>query len=1323
MKISNTYMQKLLVAAFGLSAIMLPTAATSAPGNLASQPIFTQNAVDPNILLSIDDSGSMDWETLFPTDGGILRWSTGNASFYDGTGAPINAGRPYYYLFPNGTGFGNGRKVYPTATFGVGAIPPFKQFGFSRSADYNSAYFDPTVTYAPWSDYDQQTFNSLADIIDPTDTPADPLTARSLDRFDLTTNRRENAFEEGFVVDQNMIVPQGTVFWNGAAWVTAGADGTFGAGAFQVGIEYYPATYYKVTATGTYTVLDGGGTVFNGDCTTPTVNQAAGHYPFFETRPSTFAGSSSAVDGIGPDGRCLEEVRIAPGSTEMQNFANWFSYYRKRHLALRAGLGLSFNNINGARVDSYTINTLNAVNMLDLDVPADKNTVLSDFYNFPISAQGTPNRRALNFAGQQYERTGAGAPITEECQKNFTIFFTDGFTGDTNFTGIGNADGNDGQPYADTRSNTLGDIAMKYYEDNLDNSYPSGQVPVDDQCDIIPLDPQLDCNTNLHMVTYSIGLGAAGNFFNNTALSPGYTTVADAYATPFTWPNVNVGQDQTQIDDLYHAAVNGRGEILNAATPAELTDKLGEALVSITKQTGSAASVAFNTSVLSAGSVVYLARFRTNKWQGELLSFGLDVNNNGDIAIIENWDAGNEIPNADERVIYSYNPDIAVGAGKSKGVLFQAGTSTDLSDTELPTIALNDLTANLPTVASGLAAELTEKDLLNYLRGDRTFEGPDDNGIARFRVRSEDITIPNVPSSSSFISDPPILGDIVHSGPLFVGDPVLNWPTGNGTAGSFPASPNDYSTWKDSINRTPVIYVGANDGMLHGFDATNGEELMAYIPSSVYSNNNSEGLHYLAEPGYQHGYYVDNTASRTDAYIRGRNSDGSRSSRDWRSVLVGTLRGGGKGVFALDVTDPERFANNDAGNAAEIALWEFTSNDDADLGFTFSRPTIVPTNATEGGSGPIRWAAIFGNGYNDGGDCRAKLFVLFLDGGLDGTWTAGTDYLELDTEVGSVADCNGLSNVSIVDFNGDGKADGAYGGDLHGNMWAFDLCNEDNQGNCQGTGWDISYRGNGNPGTPLPLFTATDPNGNRQQITAPPTIITHPTVLTGPSPNVLVLFGTGQYIVDSDKDASAATTQTHSYYGVWDRGDDSLDRTNLLEQLYQAGFGQGADFRKTEDEPVDYTTPNNFQYGWYIELPDTSEADDSPTGAPERVTTSSAVVGNIVFFNSFVPTVNGCDVGGYSHITSVKAENGGTPPESIFDVNLDGTIDDGDFVGGSSVSSKKVDGIVSPPEFLGDIRYESTSKGKIIKDSVKPGDLPPTGRFSWNEIRPQDAPN
>ena len=182
------------------------------------------------------------------------------------------------------------------------------------------------------------------------------------------------------------------------------------------------------------------------------------------------------------------------------------------------------------------------------------------------------------------------------------------------------------------------------------------------------------------------------------------------------------------------------------------------------------------------------------------------------------------------------------------------------------------------------------------------------------------------------------LGDIVHSGPVFVGAAESDWPD----VPPFPSTVgNTYGEFRDATaSRTAVVYVGGNDGMLHAFAKDSGQELFAYVPGSLYSDSASEGLHYLSDPAYAHRYSVDLTAAIADVYAPTRPS----ATAAWRTILVGGLRAGGRGLFALDITNPGAISETPA-SARNTVMWEFSSDDDADFGHSFSRPSIVPMEA------------------------------------------------------------------------------------------------------------------------------------------------------------------------------------------------------------------------------------------------------------------------------------------------------------------------------------------------------------------------------------------
>jgi len=1236
----------------GLAAF-ISTQIIATPLSLETAPLFTTNSVKPNLILAIDDSGSMDSEVLFPSNDGALWWSIADEMFvsagavnYNTAGAANDDWKKFVYLFPNGIGghvsgsTGNGQRVYgdfdahPTnssknhAHF---AIPPIKQYAFARSSEYNKMYYDPDVTYEPWADYGGTSFGDITK----TAAPSDPISGTST--LNLTVNRYSTSQNNVFKIYPGMKIPTGTYYDNGGTKTLANADVPITI-EDEIGIQYYPATYYVKKETGTYS---GVGT---GNCT---ITNTA-HYTAFHAAPSALSG----VDALGPDGQCLTKIEIQPATTsylksagrtdcvgsdcsydeEIQNFANWYSYYRKRHIALRAGMGQAFVGFEAIRTGIFTINNRTDVTMWDMSSASD--TFYSTLYDIDGNSGGTPNRQAVDHAGQQFMRTNTGAPITEECQKNFTLFFTDGFAslGGTLPT-VTDQDNDEGLPYADGYSNTIADIALNYYETTLrtDAGFPTGQVPKALGCDVASPDPQLDCNANLHMNTYTIGMGAKGTIFGET-----HFNVADAYAhlnddpaTGPVWPDVNTTRDNTQIDDLYHAAVNGRGEMFNAASASDLQTKLKSALLGIQGSIGVASAVTFNTATLETNSAVYLAFFNSANWSGDLLSF--ELSSDGSVNLSPSWsaadilDSGSPV-NYDTRRIITHNG--------SDGVSFRwASLTSDQQD---------DLNAAPVGGGSG-------EDALNFIRGERSNEGP-----GQYRVRGS------------------ILGDMVNAAPVFVGTPSLNWPA----SGFFPTAVNErYSDFRYDLLLTPrteVVYVGANDGMLHGFKASTGEELLAYIPGFTYSDSTNEGLHYLADPLYSHQYYVDLAPTVSDVYINTGSGDA------WHSILIGGGRAGGRGLFALDVTNPANFSE---ANAANIALWEFTH---ADLGYTYSKPTVVMMNNG-------KWAAVFGNGYNDTGTGEAKLFILFIEEGIDGNWAA-SDYKIISTGVGSTTTPNGLATPAVVDTDGNGTADRAYAGDLEGNMWAFDLSG------ATVASWVVATNS-------ARLFIAKDSSGNSQPITQKPSVAFHIDPPGGShDPNLMVFFGTGKYLESDD----LTSTSTQTFYGIWDDGTPSIDRSDLIGQTLTVASdvdSNGNALRLITDNTVNYSNKN----GWYIDLP----------ASGERSVVNSQTRGSLVFFNTWIPSSSPCSSGGTGFLMSVEQLNGGEPDSPAFDVNGISGVNEYDIVDGdkNATGQEYSNGLPARSTFLSNKQYTPGTGGELIQTrEVQDLGGAGTGRLSWEQL-------
>jgi len=812
-------------------------------------------------------------------------------------------------------------------------------------------------------------------------------------------------------------------------------------------------------------------------------------------------------------------------------------------------------------------------------------------------------------------------------------------------------------------------------------------------------------------------------------------------------------QDALNNQLLSDIGTQGGGQSINATDSADLVRKFSQVTSSILATTSSAASVTFNTSTLGSDTAVYQALFTTSRWSGEIKSYPVDPTS-GDVLVncsvditAHCWDASTHLDKLaydstlpsflDNRQIFTFD------SANKKAIPFTSPADfTAPAANEITSTMINDLCAGpeAPLVASVACTSATATakansqqyidQIVDYIRGDRTYE--DTLNTPDFRIRQS------------------VLGDIINATPVFVGTPKLPWPTIDDATNKFgegyPALPigsgKRYSDYKTAqANRTKALYASANDGMLHAFRTESlvsggirekaGDELFAYIPSFVFSNQTNEGLHHLAEPTYSHKYYLDLSPTYTDVYTKVRDSTNSPSFATpypaWHTILIGGTRGGTKkGIFALNITDPATITE---ATAADTVLWEFTNSDDADLGYTYSKPTVALTNAVDV-NGHHRWAAIFGNGYqndnsvvSNGSSCSAQLFIVFIDGGLDGTWTLGTDpstadYMKIDTQVGTTAagNCNGLSTPALVDTDADKVVDRIYAGDVQGNMWAFDLT-------CGGTcAFDVAYS---QGATPKPLFTAKDSLGVAQPIMVKPSIARNTAVTTTTSnkPNALVLFGTGQYHTSTD---SAGTTKTNTFYGIWDSGtgkltdnrqNDTSTGSKLVGQVLTTQTTTFGDLRNITSNVIDWTK----KYGWYIDL---APQNGTTFDAEERVVVSASIRSDIVFFNTLIPNSQICGFGGSGWLMSVNFVTGAEPDSTVFDVNGDGVVDSNDDIGGDVAVGQRFDGVPASSSFIGDNQYTQSSK---INDPLCPNgicrrDIATTdglreGRLSWRELR------
>jgi Tfp pilus tip-associated adhesin PilY1 len=701
---------------------------------------------------------------------------------------------------------------------------------------------------------------------------------------------------------------------------------------------------------------------------------------------------------------------------------------------------------------------------------------------------------------------------------------------------------------------TLADVAQYYYMTDLRTSSLGNclggevngvQSPVCEN--IVP--PSGDSTVKWqHMVTYTLGLGASGlmqyqpdyltaesgDFFS---IKTGQTVNHnDGICTwqqdgSCNWPKPASGT-QTNIDDLWHAAVNGRGEYYSASDPSSLAAGISSALASITAKAGSLTPVTFaNPNLVVGKNALYSADFQAGEWVGNLYKMWID-GKTSEITETPEWSAQSRLDTKianeghEPRKIYAFSTSASNRLREFKWANLTTAEKAyfrkeNISLSQFCTTGTICLPAALQTAASGEA-------LFNYIRGDRTYEGAITDTGAYFRQRSH------------------ILGDIVTSQPLYVGVPPWSY------------ADQKYLDFKASKStRRPTIYVGANDGMLHAFDDVNGQEKWAYVPSMVVPN-----LHKLADKFYSdaHRYYVDGSPVMGDICASGCNTD----SAVWKTILVGGLNNGGRGYYALDVTDPD----NPRG------LWEFT---DDNLGKSFGNPLI--TKLSPDASHPSgRWVVIVASGYNnipDGvlqGDGEGRLFILDA--------STGAIIRTISTGEGSTVSPSGLSRITgwatYPEYNNQSLR--VYGGDLLGNVWRFDI--------------------NGNIPLDPPshdaklIATLKDDFGNAQPI------MTH--IELGKIKTHSVLFiGTGQLLGTED----LVDTKIQSIYAIRDNltggdGDSygdprTSDQSFVRQTMVLASCPAGNDYC-TEGDPVAMITtvqPVDFNVnaGWYVDFPAAGE--------------------------------------------------------------------------------------------------------------------------------------
>ncbi|MGP8034498.1 MAG: PilC/PilY family type IV pilus protein, partial [Steroidobacteraceae bacterium] len=634
---------------------------------------------------------------------------------------------------------------------------------------------------------------------------------------------------------------------------------------------------------------------------------------------------------------------------------------------------------------------------------------------------------------------------------------------------------------------------------------------------------------------------------------------------------------------------------------------------------------------LDTGAQAYFAFYNPNGWTGRVTAYSLSLDQYGNVVVASsaNWDGqcvltgvaatgtcgttGVAGPTPAQgpanRVILTWNG--------SAGIPFQYAS---LTAAEQGLLTAGDVTS----AACNSTTAYATNDRTAYLRGDRSCE-INDQDVGLFRARDS------------------VLADIIDSSPTWVGPPdapyPATWsdrlyPAATNAENSGPQSYIQYTTANET--RENVVYVGANDGLMHGFRSgsynangtfcstaatctgtvtpNDGQEVLAYMPQAVLKtihNTGNTALDY-SNSQYGHAFFEDATPGTGDLFF----------NNAWHTWLVGGLGPGGAAIFALDVTNPTA-SNFAEANASSLVIGEWTPttiscagastanggpNCGHNLGNTYGTPSIRRLHNGD-------WGVIFGNGIGstsgDGG-----IYVMTVN---PSTGTATFYYLS--TSTGSATNPNGIAYASPVDMDGDHITDYVYAGDLLGNVWRFDLTSN-NPSN-----WAV---------TPGPVFTA--PAG--QPITTA-IVAASGAPYPGMQNYLMLLFGTGQKTPLTTSNPATYATATQSLYGVWDWNMTHWDSLSTVQYAALAAgatglSGANSTMQQANLEAQTVTvnastgdrdiltnaticwkgsstcSGTNNQFGWYLNLP----------GTQEQVIYSPELVAQALTVNSIVPAAN-----------------------------------------------------------------------------------------------------
>lgn len=1283
--------------------ILAAPTAQAAALNLSQQPLFLTNSVGPNLFVTLDNSTSMQMavvpdasntKEIRPTR--RAKSAAFNSLYYN---PAITYPAPYSVSYSNTGGLTRTRLTTSfTSAYvngfrpGLGSVNLASDYRVSWGYNPNLVTTDPNV--ARGSTYDNPGLrNDSPSVL--AENPSQDFTENSyrgtssvrtrLTALDIVFARSFTESINGVSVTISDPSLLEDIFFPNSGCTATIADPRYSAVTCTRNVVYSGFVVGIVVSSLSYTVTASVGS---------TVTGAPAYYYLYDTSQTGCAPASTQLD------ECYRRVFVSAtsgpnGADERQNFANWYSFYRSRALAAQTATNLALADASeNIRVGWQALGTNDTCVLVTANANCRgiSNSSLATYDNRlrPFAGahraafftwlgdvyynQSTPLLQAVARVGELLKTSGTESPYAYQpgtvetpvygCRASYSLVVTDGIWNAA--FASGNADGTardlpDGQqysarsPFQDGTSDTLADLAFLYWstdaQSNLANKVtPYNTVTSDEVQGTRTLppywNPRNDPATWQHLTGFYVGIGLSSALVNpawgGDTFAGGYTGLA-AGTTPWPVAGADNSVNQNNVYDLWHAAINSRGEFFSAENASDLITSLGKVITRISQSTSVGASQTVSPTQVGDTTSLYTYKpsFSSADWSGDVIKYQRTATTQTRI-----WSAAQQL---DGRFPVG---NTAFGARKiymAKGGILADFTWANLSATQQTSLSRT----------SGGATDTYGSRRVDYLRGDRSLEAP--SATPSLRPRNH------------------LLGDIVNSSPVVVDVPSSPIALMNATVGD-----NSYATFRSAnLSRERRIYVGANDGMLHAFN-DQGQEVYAFVPSSVIGN-----LTRLTERSYTgggHQSYVDNTPVVGDAYIGGA----------WRTVLVGTLRGGGQGIFALDITNPN----------APVLLWE-KSSADADyrnLGFTYGQPVIARLHT--GG-----WGVVLSNGYNSAQDNTVLYVMNIADGSL----------IKALPTSDNVATPNGLSSPFVADVDGDLVADYVYAGDLHGNLWRFDLIGTSLSATATADNFRVAFGGR-------PLYTAQAsslaPGTTNlvQAITASPAVIAHPS-----GTGHLVLFGTGKYLEVND--AIANTSKAMTLYGIWDRQTDgsaagstpALTVANLQQQTLGTAqsisyTGSAGSSVSSTANTVSTTTVNWYdpatavtgKQGWYLNLPLNGE----------QVINKPQLFSGTLLLSSLIPSTDACTSGVTTYLYALNPYTGGNN-NGLFNLGTDtvyGRIQLDGLLGGI-VPFVYGDGSFSVEGTLADAAMYGSS-GKSA-DGLG-GKLPASRRQTWRVITNQD---